>query len=115
MMRVTGAGILLVMLGGCSLFPSSPRSHTDQATLSACRSYASQAYDRQTRGTIYSITPNGLPYSNNYIYGSQINTLAAQYANENLIDDCIRNTGTTIDRNNPDSAKPIAEPPAPSR
>ena len=116
MMRVWSccACLLLAMLGGCSLFPASPRSHTDQATLAACRSYASQVYDRQNRGAIYSIDQNGLPYSNSYLAGNQTNTLAAQYANENLIDDCIRNTGTTIDRDNPASAEPIPEPAAPS-
>jgi hypothetical protein len=109
------ACLLLAMLGGCSLWPASPRSRTDQATLAACRSYASQVYDRQNRGTIYSINQSGLPFSNSYLAENQTATLAAQYANENLIDDCIRNTGTQINRNNPQSAVPIQPPPTPSR
>jgi len=91
---------LTVAVGGCS-FPSSPQSHTDRATLAACRDYASQVYDRQNRGTIYSINQTGLPYSSNYQVDYQTNTLAARFQNEQVIDDCVRNTGTETSRDNP--------------
>ena len=57
---------LLIGLGGCAV-PASPQSHTDRATLTACRDYANQVYDRNNRGAIYSINQVGLPYSGSYI------------------------------------------------
>jgi hypothetical protein len=100
--RLTGAFAVSLTLGvgGCS-FPSSPRSHTDRATLAACRDYASQVYDRQNRGAIYSINQTGLPYSSNYQVDYQTNALAARFQNEQVMDDCVRNTGTETSRDNP--------------
>jgi hypothetical protein len=106
------AWLLPLAIAGCA-YPSSPRSHTDQATIAACRKYASQVYDRMNRGTIYSIDQTGLPYSGSYLAGNQTNTLADRYANENRVDDCIRNTDTNVNRDNPDSDDPITEPKAP--
>ena len=91
---------LTVAVGGCA-FPTSPQSHTDRATLDACRGYASQVYDRQNCGTIYSINQTGLPYSSNYQVDYQTNALAARFQNEQVIDDCVRNTGTETSRDNP--------------
>jgi len=81
-----------LLLAGCSL-GGGHLSHTDQATIAACRSHASQVYDRNNRGTIYSIDQTGTPYSGSYLAGNQTNTLAEQYTNQRLVDDCIRNSG----------------------
>jgi hypothetical protein len=90
---------LLVGLGGCA-FPASPRSHTDRATLAACRDHANQVYETRNRGDLYTINQTGLPYSASYLAGNQTNDLAARFSNEQIIDDCIRNTGTGISRDN---------------
>jgi|HubBroStandDraft_2_1064218.scaffolds.fasta_scaffold224023_2 hypothetical protein len=102
------SGCLLIALGGCAL-GSSPQSHTDRATLAACREHASEVYNRNNRAEIYSINQSGLPYSGNYVPGNQINTLAAQYHNDQIIDDCVRNTGTQVNRE--DTAPPSSGQP----
>ena len=91
---------LAIGLGGCAI-PPRPQSHTDRATLAACRDYASQVYDRQNRGTIYSINQSGLPYSGSYQVDYQTNQLAARYHNDEVVDDCVRNTGTETSRVGP--------------
>lgn len=94
MIRVlqAGVGLMLLVLGGCASH-TTPMSHSDQATIAACRQHASEVYNRNNRGTIYSINQTGLPYSGSYLAGNQTNSLAEQYANARLVDDCIRNTG----------------------
>ena len=104
------AWCLLVGLGGCA-FGASPQSHTDRATLAACRDYASQVYDRNNRGAIYSISQVGLPYSGSFVPENQTNELAARYHNEQIVDDCVRNTGTETNRE--DTAPPSGEGTAP--
>jgi len=84
-------------LGGCA-FGGSPQSHTDRATLAACRDHASQVFDRNHRADIYNTNEAGLPYSGNYVPGNQTNALAEQYENQQIIDDCVRNTGTEVNR-----------------
>jgi len=116
MIRITRTLALgvLVVLGGCA-YPTSPQSHTDRATLAACRDYASQVYDRNNRAAIYSINQVGLPYSGSYLAGNQTNDLAARYHNEQIVDDCVRNTGTEINREDtvaPSSDQPSGQPSA---
>ena len=101
--RRVAAWCVLIGLGGCT-FGASPQSHTDRATLAACRDHASQVYNRNNRGAIYSINQSGLPYSDSYVPGNQTNDLAARYRNEQVVDDCVRNTGTETDRE--DTAPP---------
>jgi hypothetical protein len=84
-------------LGGCA-FGGSPQSHTDRATLAACRDHASQVFDRNHRGDIYNTSESGLPYSGSYVPGDQTHALAEQYENQQIIDDCVRNTGTEVNR-----------------
>src|SRR5208282_4721692 len=78
--RGLALGVLVVM-GGCA-FPSSPQSHTDRATLAACRDYASRVYDERNRADIYSINQVGLPYSDSYLAGHQTIDLAEKFRNE---------------------------------
>jgi hypothetical protein len=104
-------GGLLIGLGGCAI-PASPQSHTDRATLAACRDYANRVYDRNNRGDIYSINQVGLPYSSSYMEGSQTNSLAAQYGNQRLIDNCVRNTGPETGDDTPPTAPSTAAAPA---
>jgi hypothetical protein len=101
------SGCLLIGLGGCA-FGASPQSHTDRATLAACRDHASQVFDRTHRADIYSINQVGLPYSGNYVPEDQTNRLAEQYQNDQIVDDCVRNTGTQVNRE--DTAPPPGQP-----
>jgi Flp pilus assembly protein TadD len=96
---------LLLALAGCA-GSGTPMSHSDQATAAACRSHASEVYNRNNRGTIYSIGQTGLPYSGSYLPGTQTNALAEQYSNARLVDDCIRNTGPSDNTVAPDAAAP---------
>lgn len=102
------AGLMLLAVGGCAI--GAPRSHTDRATEVACRTHASQVYDQTHRGEIYSIDQTGLPYSSNYQVGSQTAVLANRYQNEQLVDDCVRNTGTEINRNGEAPPPPAGKP-----
>jgi hypothetical protein len=95
-------------LGGCA-YPNSPQSHTDRATVEACRAQASQLYDQTNRGDIYTISQTGAPYSGSYLPSVPINELANRYHNEQIVDDCVRNTGTETNRSDappPAVAKP---------
>jgi hypothetical protein len=92
MIRIPLASVGLILLAACA-GPAAPLSRTDQATIAACRQHASDVYNRNNRGTIYSINQTGLPYSGSYLAGNQTGALADQYANARLVDDCVRNTG----------------------
>jgi hypothetical protein len=102
---VAGVGLMLVALSGCA-GGGAPMSHSDQATAAACRSHASEVYNRNNRAAIYSIDQTGLPYSGSYLAGNQTGHLADQYANARLVDDCIRNTGPGDNTVAPDAATP---------
>jgi hypothetical protein len=102
---------LLAGLGGCAL-PASPQSHTDRATMAACRDYASRVYDERNRGDIYSINQAATPGSGSYIRDYGTNDLAAKYRNDQIIDDCVRNTGTETNRE--DTAAPSGDQSLPS-
>ena len=106
--RATVVLSVVAGLGGCA-FPVSPQSHTDRATLAACRQYASQVYDQNNRAAIYTINQVGLPYSGSYLAGNQTYDLAARYHNDQVVDDCVRNTGTEINRG--DAAPPSGDTP----
>jgi len=102
------SGCLLIALAGCA-FGASPQSHADRATLAACRDHASQVFDRNHRADIYNTNEAGLPYSGNYVPGNQTNTLAEQFQNDQIVDDCVRNTGTETNREDtvpPSSSQP---------
>jgi hypothetical protein len=101
-------GLLLAGLGGC-MFGGAPESHTDRATVAACRAHASQVYDRNHRADIYSINQSGQPYSDSYLPNNQTNALANQYENDRIVDDCVRNTGTETNRE--DTTPPSAGQP----
>lgn len=89
---------LLVACGG-PLTSRSPQSRTDAQTEAACRQRAEEIYDRRHRGDIYSPTPEiNAPSSGSYAPGAPDRGLSQLYEHDNLINDCIRNTGTETDR-----------------
>jgi hypothetical protein len=93
-----------LVLGACSAPPPptmTGQQRADAALRSACREHADAVYDRNNRDTIYRISTTNTPYSGQYPANSIDAGLAQRYQHDNLIRDCIRNTGTETDRTEP--------------
>ena len=83
---------------------SAEQARADTAVRTACREHADAVYDRQHRGTIYSINNRNTPFSANYTPGMMDrDPLSQRYARDNMMQDCIRNTGTETDRTEPEA------------
>jgi hypothetical protein len=83
------------------------QARADAATLTACRSHADEVYNRQRRDTIYTINNRNSPFSgNDSTTGIADRGLSERYGRENMIRDCVRNTGAETDRTA--TAKPAA-------
>jgi hypothetical protein len=98
-----GMLVLLLLLAGCagSASPPSGQARADAETVAACRERAEQVYDIRHRGDIYSPPPQvDTPFSSNYAPGTPDQTLAALHEHDELINDCVRNTGTETNRSN---------------
>ena len=78
--------------------PPTGQARADAATLAACREHADAVYDRNNRDTIYTISSRDTPYSANYTPGVTDRGLAQRFDHENMVRDCVRNTGTETDR-----------------
>jgi hypothetical protein len=78
--------------------PPTGQARADAATLAACREHADAVYDRNNRDTIYTISSRDSPYSANYTPGVTDRGLAQRFDHENMVRDCVRNTGTETDR-----------------
>ena len=83
---------------------SAGQTRADAATRAACRERADEIYDRQHRDTVYTISSRDTPYSANYTGGVTDRGLPQRFVRENMIRDCIRNTGTETDRVEPEAA-----------
>ncbi|MBV8916416.1 MAG: hypothetical protein JOZ05_25685 [Acetobacteraceae bacterium] len=109
MTRLTMLLLPAMALAQCSPPPPPTGQARDAATLAACREHAAEVYDRNNRDTIYTISSRDSPYSANYTPGVTSRGLSQRFANENLIRDCVRNTGTEINRA-PTTSPPPAMP-----
>jgi hypothetical protein len=89
--------------------PPTGQARADAATLSACREHADEVYDRNNRDTIYTIRNDNLPFSANYNPVVTDRGLAQRYVHENMVRDCVRNTGTETNRS-PTASPPPATP-----
>jgi hypothetical protein len=91
---------LLLALAQCA--PPPPpvgQTRADAATLAACREHADAVYNRQNRDTIYTISNANSPFSaNDSTTGVTDRGLAQRFGHENMIRDCVRNTGSETDR-----------------
>jgi hypothetical protein len=93
--------LLLPLLAVTYCAPPPPpvgQARADAETLAACRQHADQVYNRQYRDQIYTITNTAVPFSAAYAPGVTDSGLAARYAHDNMVSDCVRNTGTETDR-----------------
>ncbi len=90
--------------------PPVGQARADADTLAACRQHADQVYDRRYRDQIYTITNRDVPFSTGYAPGVTDRGLAARYAHDNMVSDCVRNTGTETDRSTTYTAEPATTP-----
>ena len=90
--------------------PPTGQARADAATLAACREHADAVYDRTHRDSIYAIDNRDLPFSANYTPGVLDRGLPQRFRHENMIRDCVRNTGTETDRSETAPATPPTPP-----
>jgi hypothetical protein len=90
--------------------PPTGQAKADAETLAACRQHADAVYNRQYRDQIYTITNTNVPYSTGYAPGVTDRGLATRYQHDNMVNDCVRNTGTETDRANSYQPEPTATP-----
>jgi hypothetical protein len=105
------AVLLLPALSLAQCAPPPPpvgQARADAATLAACREHADAVYDRTHRDMIYSISNRDSPFSANYTPGLVDRGLAQRYDHDNMVTDCVRNTGTETDRSPSTSPPPTA-------
>jgi|KBSSwiStaDraftv2_1062776.scaffolds.fasta_scaffold1760105_2 hypothetical protein len=89
----------LLALPQCS--PPPPpvgQARADAATLAACRERADAVYDRNHRDTIYTINSQNSPFSGGYLPAPVNQGLSDRFGRDNMVRDCVRNTGTETDR-----------------
>jgi hypothetical protein len=94
-----------VLLSGCSdPAPLSGQAQADASTQAACRQRAEAVYDQQNRGQIYSpsaASQVNSPFSANYNPVETDRGLSQLFAHDQLISDCVRNSGTGAERSQP--------------
>ncbi|HET7882337.1 MAG TPA: hypothetical protein VFL55_15730 [Acetobacteraceae bacterium] len=110
-LRLAALSPLLLMLAQCD--PPPPpvgQARADAATLSACREHADAVYDRTHRDTIYTINSQNSPFSGGYLPAPVNAGLSDRYGRDNMVRDCVRNTGTETNRSATSTTPP---PPTP--
>jgi hypothetical protein len=99
--------VVAVMLSACQAPPTSGQAQADAQTRAACQQRAEQAYEQQNRAEIYSPpSPVNTPYSADYIPDSSTRGLSDLFAHDRMVSDCVRNTGTGSERDEPETAAP---------
>jgi hypothetical protein len=91
--------LIALALGACSFGAPPPSKSASQATMAACRERAEDVYIRQNRDLIYENDNSTTPYSAGPSTGLPMHGLSSQFAHQQMIDDCVRNTGTQTQRN----------------
>jgi hypothetical protein len=110
MRRLSVPLLAALVLASCTPAPPpTGQARADAATLAACREHADQVFNRNNRDTIYTISNPNLPFSANSNSGVTNRGLAQQFVRENMVRDCVRNTGTETDRS-PTTSPPTATP-----
>lgn len=89
----------LTLLAACSAGGGAqPLSVTDRDTAAACRQQANNTYAIQNRDQIYRIQDPFTPQSSTGLTDLPTRGLSDQFAQERMVQDCIRNTGTETSR-----------------
>lgn len=111
--------LALPLLAGCAgdAPPLTGEALAHEQTVSACRQRADQAYDITHRGDIYAAESGvNTPFSANYQPGVPDRGLSARFQHDEMVQDCIRNTGADSSRTPqlpPNAAAPQPAPPPP--
>lgn len=97
---------LLPLMAACGGQPQTAQSRADAATEAACRQRADEIYSRRYRDQTYNVQQTqNTPFSGNYTPPPD-RGLSQLYTRNNLVRDCVRNTGTETDRSLPPAAAP---------
>jgi hypothetical protein len=98
----SGLWVIVLLTAAACQQNRQPLSVTDRATVAACTARANQVYDRLNRGTIYSSMPQtGLPSSSTGLMGDPTAGLTQRYAYDDMVNRCIRQTGTGAEPGQP--------------
>jgi hypothetical protein len=123
--RAAAPGLLLLALtacsagpmggaGGSAVGPSGPAAAggADLATQQACRQRVNEMYEVRSRADIYTSNPSvNSPFSANYQAGIPSRGLSNQFAYDQSVAECERNSANGAER----PAPPAPPPPAPKR
>ena len=104
-----GAPVLL-LLATCAPAPVTQESRANQATVAACRERAEDVYVRQNRDLIYQNDTSSTPYSAGPNTGIPTHGLSSLFAHQQVLDDCVRNTGSEAPRDDNAVAAPPGGP-----
>jgi hypothetical protein len=103
-----------LVLSGCGDQPPlSRQGQADASTQSACRERAEAVYDQQNRGQIYSpsaASQMNTPFSASYVPVQADRGLSQIFAHDQMISDCVRNSGTGAERSQPPPVAPSVVP-----
>jgi hypothetical protein len=97
-MKISLAWLGPLALIACTTAPPTPESVTARATVAACRQQANATYAVQNRDQIYSMNDLSAPQSSIGLSQDPMRGLSDRYAQERMVQDCIRNTGTQTNR-----------------
>lgn len=93
------AALALLALAGCDGSSLSGQARASAETRAACQARAEQADRQINRGEIFSPPPQAnTPYSGSYLPGQSDRGLSEMFAQDRMVNDCVRNTGTTTER-----------------
>ncbi len=96
------AALTVLALAGCDGSPLTGQVRADAQTRAACQARAEQADKQINRGEIFSPPSQvNTPYSGNYMPGQSDRGLSEMFAHDRMVNDCVRNTGTTTERTLP--------------
>lgn len=97
----------LIALAACQGPELSGQARADEQTRAACQRRAEEADKETHRAEIYAPSPSvNTPYSADYVPGDTGRGLSDMFAQDRMVNDCIRNTGTQTDRAAPATPAP---------
>ena len=87
--------------------PPTAEARAQQQALGACRQRADQIFEQRNRGAFYIDTDQRYsPFSGDYVSGNTARGLPERYGRDQLVTECVRSSGTPVDR----GAGPTMEP-----
>lgn len=105
-----------MMLSACDIpAPLRSQEQADAQTVAACRTRANEVFDQQNRGTIFSQQSQvNMPYSANWTPDVPNRGLSQVFGFDRMVNDCVRNTGTSTSRTPTGSTAGITTPNGPT-